>query len=113
MCLQLQVEQLGCTARGDHDERLVHPDRVSIRDRRRHNVELGFRPRVQDVHALVEQRVEVGELAGPDTCRAGQVQQPMLALPQHPGHQLQDVIEALEPAQRGKGGSISGVLPRA
>jgi len=65
------------------------------------------------LNTLVEQHIQVGELARTHPDRTGQLEQPMLAFAQHAREELEDLVKTLEPPQRGQRGAVGGMLPGA
>jgi glutamate 5-kinase len=104
--LVVQVHQAG----GDHDERVVLAERHRVDDRILGDKDVRNLGQVEDVGAIPDQRVDVGELALGHLDGAGEVSQPEGALVEQPEQLAEKHVETAELAQRDQRGAIGRML---
>ena len=95
------------------DERHVDAEGERVRERVVEHVELGPIINIEDRDNVVEQAIQVGELARPNSHGRGQERQPVLPFAQNAGRRPKELIEPGNRPHRGQGGAIGRMLERA
>jgi hypothetical protein len=110
-CAQLVRVELLHARGGQHDERLVEPDRLTVEERGLPHVKLGQLGDVERLSRLRVPLVDLRVLPVIDPDRGGEVGEAEAPLIPHPEESLDHVVEAAQLTQRGERAPVGRVLP--